>query len=295
MECLIRNAGVPVYAFAKTVGLSACSFLPLLKSFGQCYYASLHKLLLKPTAKRLSLQSLTQRENILNMKKVITIMLSFTLLTLVWAHDEAFATLKEKHPFAKEIKMVDTYGLYDLFIVIYEPDWSNRVVLYHSALKTITEFTIDEMSVYSAKIIKTENNTVIEIIGQTHMGNGSVYLFTFENKLLFRHYALDMHYDSMEYSEFCKIEQFKTIPYRRGELFSRVFKDAVLKIDYSQFDTGIIRIYGTVLYISEWDKITTVIAQLDVERVYQYNSHVRQYELIKRNGELYEHTLGLVF
>lgn len=62
MECLIKNSGVPVYAFAKTVGLSACSFLPLLKSSGQCYYVSLHKLLLlKPTAKKLSLQSLTQR------------------------------------------------------------------------------------------------------------------------------------------------------------------------------------------------------------------------------------------
>ena len=215
-------------------------------------------------------------------------MLSFTLLTLVWAHDEAFATLKEKHPFAKEIKMVDTYGLYDLFIVIYEPDWSNRVVLYHSALKTITEFTIDEMSVYSAKIIKTENNTVIEIIGQTHMGNGSIYLFTFEKQLLFQHYILDVHHEGMEYADFRKIEHFKTIPYRHGETFSRIFKDNVLKIDYSQFDTGKIRIYGTVLYISELDNKTTVLAQFDIERIYRYNSRLRRYELSKRTGELYE-------
>ena len=91
--------------------------------------------------------------------------------------------------------------------------------------------------------------------------------------------------------------KFKPIPYRSGEEFSRIFKDNVLKIDYSQFDAGRIRIYGTVLYISELDNKTTILAQVDIERIYQYNSRLRRYELIKKNGELYEHenTLGLWF
>ncbi|MGP1455709.1 MAG: hypothetical protein ACTTJ7_08140 [Treponema sp.] len=237
-------------------------------------------------------------KNILHVKKaIIIIMLSCTLLSLVWAQDDALAALSEKYPSAKEMSMIDTYGSYGLWMIIYEPNWSSRAVVYNSVSKTITEFTIDEMSVYSAKIIRTKNNTMIEIIGQTHMGNGFVYLFTFEKELLFQHYILDVHHDSMDYAEFRRIEQFKNIPYRSGERFSRIFKNDVLKIDYSHFDTGRIRIYGTVLYISEWDKTTTVLAQLEVERIYQYNSSSRRYELIKKTGSLYERedTLGLSF
>ena len=231
------------------------------------------------------------------MKKVIMTMLSFALLSLVWAQDAVLAVLKEKYPSAKEIKISDSYDSYGLWMITDEPHWSSWAVLYNSASKTITELTIDEMSVYSAKIIRTKNNTIIEIIGQTHMGNGSVYLFTFEKELLFRHYILDSHYDSMEYAEFRKIEQFKNIPYRVGEEFSRIFKDNVLKIDYSQFDTGKIRIYGTVLYISELDNKTTVLAQFDIERIYRYNSRLRRYELSKRTGEFYEskNTQGMSF
>ena len=212
-------------------------------------------------------------------------MLSFIVLSFVWAQSEPLAVLKEKYPWAKEIKIIDIYDSNSLYMIIDEPHWSSCAVLYNSESKAITEFTIDEMSVYSAKIIKTKKNTIIEIIGQTHMGNGSIYLFTAEKKLLFQHYILDVHHEGMEFADFRKIEQFKTIPFRNGETFSRIFKDDVLKIDYSQFDMGIIRVYGTILYISELDNKTTVLAQFDVERIYRYNSRLHRYELIKKNGE----------
>jgi len=226
--------------------------------------------------------------NILNMKKTIMLMLSFILSSFVWAQRETLAALREKYPSAKEIKIIGTYDSNNLCVIIEEPHWSSYTVLYNSVSKTITELTIDEISIYSAKIIKTKHNTIIEIIGQTHMGNGSIYLFTFKKQLLFQHYILDVHHEGMEYADFRKIEHFKTIPYRHGETFSRIFKDNVLKIDYSQFDTGRIRIYGTVLYISELDNKTTVLAQCDIERIYRYNSRLHRYELSKRTGELYE-------
>jgi hypothetical protein len=121
------------------------------------------------------------------MKKILFIAIIYTVITssILYANTKYDLYLKDKYPQAKAIDLIDNIDCYYLYIVVDEPNWWSKAIIYNSKTNSLSDLSIEEQSVYSARIVKTLNSNIVEIVGLTHMGNGKIHLFNLDSQLLF--------------------------------------------------------------------------------------------------------------
>jgi len=241
------------------------------------------------------------------MKKTLVILFQLLKLGCVLCADSAYEKIIQKtYPDAREIRAAGSFKEHYLYIVVYENDWHEWAIIYNAHTHKITECnSVDENAVYSARIIQTPAAHFVEIVGMTHMGNGRIHLLDFNGTEFFSYVFLDCHYESNYFDTVSGIAIFKHYKPEAKETYGRVIKDDVLHIDYSRFDGGFIRIFGTVAYLAENEKDDSVkcIGTVDIERLFKKRVHKNAfsqslgtnraggerpaaYELIKKTGEL---------
>lgn len=211
------------------------------------------------------------------MKKTLVVFFQLLLLICcVYADSVCENNIKEAYPEAVEIQTVGRYNEYRVFIVVYESDWWESLVIYNEKSRKITKCTdITELSVHSARIITAYSRPFIEAVGMTHSGNGDIYLLNFDGYAFFSYVFLDYHYENLYFDSVKDIPVFKHYTPTEGESYNRVFSGGTLAIDYNRFDSGLIRIFGTVQYLAEQGQNNTkkVIGSIHVERIFKHTDH----------------------
>lgn len=207
------------------------------------------------------------------------------IFALIYANFMIFAKtplecLKEKYAEYQESKIesIGTINDISLFIIISEADWWETPIFFNLKTNKIQKIAqITEQAVLSAKIIKTKNESFFEIIGITHTGLGKLYLFDSEGKLFFSYNYVDCNYENVEFPDYGQIPCLReTVRNKLFELsddyyedYSAVFENDTLKIDYSKYDEGILRIYGSRNYVGHNDvNDTKIFGSEEIDRIF---------------------------
>ena len=168
--------------------------------------------------------------------------------------------------------------------ILYSDKNAYNLCLYNKNNEIHKEIKIGEINIFSAKLIKYMNIIVVEVIGYTNMGNGSLYLFDTDLNLLLERFYVDTHMEMWEYYDFRKMELFMNREYIQGENISEVFRDGNLNIDYNYNGENIIRIYGTKDYISEINGKQEIIISEEINENYTYSRENNKFELMQNRN-----------
>ncbi|MGP1594341.1 MAG: hypothetical protein ACTTH8_03745 [Treponema sp.] len=241
------------------------------------------------------------------MKKILVVFFQLLHLTCFIYADFGYKNIiQQAYPSAAEIESAGSYNSYKVFIVVYQSDWAESLIIYNEKNRKITECSdITEHSVYSARIITAYSRPFIEVVGMTHSGNGRIYLLDFDGKVFFSYVFLDYHHENLYFDSVKDIPVFKHHTPAKAESYSRVISGGTLHIDYSRFASGFISIFGTVQYLAVQEQNNTekVIGSIKIERIFKrtdlYNDSLplpdvqtpgreynTEYKLIKKTGTI---------
>ena len=176
--------------------------------------------------------------------------------------------IKEKYSEyqVSKIESIGTVNDISLFIIVSEENWWESPVFFNLKTNEIKEIDdIMEQAVLSAKIVKTKKESFFEIVGITHTGHGNIYLFDSNGKLFFSYnFVSDNYYEG----------------------YSAVFGNDTLKIDYSKYNEGVLRIYGIYNYVGHnWENDTSKIFGSDeIERIFTHINN--EWRLASSKGNL---------
>lgn len=179
------------------------------------------------------------------------------------------------YPYTK-IEGVGSIKNLSLFVFVDQEDWFEKAVFYNSKTDEVTELNdISESAIYSAKIIKTGRKDFFEVVGLTHMGHGSVYLYDSDGKVFFEYSYVDIHHESMQFPDYISYPFLRNaVENNLYESYGKVFENETLNMDYSKFDQGILRIYGKCNYIGDdgYDN-SEVLGSEEIERIFTYTNN----------------------
>lgn len=242
-----------------------------------------------------------------NMKKtLLPVFYVLHLVCVLYAASPCETMIQQTYPEAVEIQTAGSYKEYTVFIVVYEADWWERLIIYNAKTNKITECTeLDEASIHSARIITTCSSPFIEAVGITHMGNGSIHLLDFDGNEFFSYVFVDYHYENTSFYAVNNLDIFKHYKPNAAESYSRIIEGGTLQSDYSLFDQGLIRIFGTISYraVNEQTDTEKTIDSVEIERLFKRNTEQygpaqysgakklhggnnTTYKLIKKTGKL---------
>ena len=230
------------------------------------------------------------------MKKIII------AFALIYANFMIFAKtpfefIKEKYSEyqVSKIESIGTVNDISLFIIVSEENWWESPVFFNLKTNEIKEIDdIMEQAVLSAKIVKTKKESFFEIVGITHTGHGNIYLFDSNGKLFFSYNFVDCHLENVEFPDYGQIPCLRETV--RNKLFhlsdnyyegySAVFENDTLKIDYSKYNEGVLRIYGIYNYVGHnWEDDTSKIFCSDeIERIFTHINN--EWRLASSKGNL---------
>lgn len=181
-----------------------------------------------------------------------------------------------------EVEFSGNYNEFYLF-KLSSDDWRSSPILYDSKNNKYINFDFFNDIVDSLRFVKTEKYVFVEIFESTGRGNGDISLYNLQGKCFFSYTAVDSNSDDIPYSEIRNDPFFKNMNLSNRDTISELIKGYKLKSDFSSFDSGSFKLYGTVQYICNED---TLLKEVHIERYFQLNPRNGRYELSKKVGNL---------
>lgn len=207
---------------------------------------------------------------------IVLMFISNELFSQVLGNNNRLGIIKNDVFEDKPITFIDQYEKYILYSNVNEYD----LYLYNKLDSINQKIEIDEINIYSAKIIRFLDMILIEVIGSSNMGNGNLYIFDVDLNILLKTYYVNTHFEDWDYVYFREIESFKNREYISGETFGEIFRNGTLNIEY-HYEKRIIRIHGIHDYISEKDEKSEIIMSKFIEEVYMYSKSDNKFVLLK--------------
>jgi hypothetical protein len=222
------------------------------------------------------------REQEMTMKRLLALVFCLTsLMTLALFPEqtENEVTISE----GKNISVLGTNNRNKWLVRIKDLDTS--VVLVDMAAHNIAHFPLDGQSILSARFITIPyvNESIMEVITCTPQGNGNLYLFNTDFRILLTAKYYDSCHENADYSVFHATELFKNVE-NNGQTISRVYRNNHLDVDYRDVKNKMIKVYGICDYISHANDVDTAILSEPVEKYYKYSDKTKTFELMTNIG-----------
>lgn len=216
------------------------------------------------------------------MKRLLAIafcLLSVTTLTLFAEQTENEITISE----AKNVSVLGTNNRNKWLVRIKDLDTS--VVLVDMAAHNISHFPLEGQSILSARFITIPyvNESIMEVIATTPEGNGNLYLFNTEFRILLKTKYYDSCRENVDYSVFHGTELFKNIE-DNGQKISRVYRNNHLDVDYRDVKNKMIKVFGICDYIADTKDVDATVLSEPVEKYFKYSDKTKTFDLMTNIG-----------
>lgn len=218
------------------------------------------------------------------MKRLWLVILCYLSSTFLFgssvADTESLRLARASFPDYSDYCVSASNGRLSLVKLVSQENWFEELCLVNTANGQVLKINIDEQSVLSARFIVTgfSSELLVEVLGKTHMGNGSLYLFDTKGSTLLIAPFVDFHHEGYNISDVeAKNAELSKKLSGDGE-FSQLFRNGRLDVNYSYNPTKKeILIFGVVDYVraSPDYKTDTLVSSEKVSFVYRFDAKRR--------------------
>ncbi len=143
------------------------------------------------------------------------------------------------------------------------------------------QIPIEENGILSAQFITLPymRESVIEVVGCSTGGKGSLYLFNADLVVLLKTRYFDSHREKVPYEGYHAIKAFAKRQ-SQTETISQVYRNSHLQVDYRDTRNKTVKVTGYCDYIAEGDGEAVTVFSEGVEKYFQYSDTKKKFEYV---------------